>query len=52
MCEEVGVELCWTLITKMMSLVCEVVAGFLRRVVFIVCWQKSQTLLLVVAVRC
>ena len=35
MCEVVGVELYWKLIAKMMGVVCEVVAGFLQRVVFI-----------------
>ena len=35
MSEVVGVELYWKLIAKIMSVVCEVVAGFLRRVVFI-----------------
>ena len=34
-CEVVGVELYWKLIAKMMGVVCEVVAGFLQRVVFI-----------------
>ena len=38
MCEVVGVELYWKLIAKMMGVVCEVVAGFLRGVVFIGCW--------------
>ena len=38
MCEEVGVELHWKLITKMMGVVCEVVDGFLQGVVFIGCW--------------
>ena len=33
MCELVGVELYW-----MMGVVCEVVTGFLRGVVFIGCW--------------
>ena len=28
----------WCLITKMMGVVCEVVAGFLQGVVFIGCW--------------
>ena len=37
-CEVVGVELYWKLITKMMGVVCEVVAGFLQGVVFIGCW--------------
>ena len=32
MCEVVGVELYWKLIAKMMSVVYEVVAGFLRGV--------------------
>ena len=34
MCEVVGLELYWKLITKIMSVVCEVVAGFLHGVVF------------------
>ena len=38
MCEVVGVELYWKLIAKMMGVVCEVVAGFLRGVVFIGFW--------------
>ena len=37
MCEVVGVELYWKLITKMTGVVCEVVAGFLQGVVFIEC---------------
>ena len=35
MCEVVGVESYWKLIAQIMGVVCEVVAGFLRRVVFI-----------------
>ena len=38
MCEVVGVELYWKLITKMMGVVCEVISGFLHGVVFIGCW--------------
>ena len=34
----VGVELYWKLIGKIMGVVCQVVAGFLRGVVFIGCW--------------
>ena len=38
MCEVVGVGLYWILIGKIMGVACEVVAGFLNRVVFIGCW--------------
>ena len=38
MSEVVGVELYSKLIAKIMGVVCEAVAGFLRRVVFIGCW--------------
>ena len=37
MCEVVGVELYWKLIAEIMGVVCEVVAGFLHRVVLIGC---------------
>ena len=43
MYEVVGFELYWKLIAKKMGLVCEVVAGFLHGVVFI---------LLILALRC
>ena len=38
MCEVVGLELYWKLTAKIMGVVCEVVAGFLHRAVFIGCW--------------
>ena len=38
MCEVVGLELYWKLIAKIMSVVCELVAGFLHGVVFTGCW--------------
>ena len=38
MCEEVGRELYWKLIGKIIGVFCEVVAGFLHGVVFIGCW--------------
>ena len=38
MSKEVGIELYWKLIAKIMGVVCEVVAGFLHGVVFIGCW--------------
>ena len=37
MSEVVGVELYWKLIAEIMGVVCEVVAGFLHRVVLIGC---------------
>ena len=37
LCEVVGVELFWKLIARIMGVVCDVVVGFLRRVVFIRC---------------
>ena len=38
MCEVVGVGLYWKLISKIIGVVREVVAGFLHGVVFIGCW--------------
>ena len=41
--EVVGLELYWKLITKIMDVVCEVVAGFLHGVVFNACWLESNS---------
>ena len=40
--EVVGVELYWKLIGKIMGVVCEEVAGFLHRVVFIGCCNRVK----------
>ena len=37
MCEVVGMQFYWKLIAKIMGVVCEVVAWFLHKVVFIGC---------------